>query len=131
MRFSSQYFETLTSVVEVDVESTLQDLEEIGFLHLRIRAEPAPTDGKIVVTNLFTESAVSASLIDILLSAFEEETSGGGKYGFQIVGVRILLVAINFPTNTPVVETTIRQIASRAFQRLLEAGDFKVESVST
>ena len=125
------YSETLGAAIEIDVRSTTARTLGGEGIGVRIRAEPVAGRREVFIVNgCVNESAVPADYVERIIDAFRDEVRSGGKFGYPIEGVRIVLMEL-FPPREMPSEIEMRRVVSRVFRDLLTKGHFEVRGRAT
>jgi len=116
------YRERLTGEISVNVEfSKNLPAGAIGFGVSLIAKEVPESATPIVVEHRLAPEVLPKQLLQILLESIQKEAEGGGVYGNPIMGLSLLITAVNYRESESN-EVAIRMAAAEAFRKVLTEG---------
>ena len=116
------YRERLTGEISVDVEfSKNLPAGAIGFGVSLIAKEVPESATPITVGHRLAPEAMPKQLLQILLESIQKEAEGGGVYGNPIMGLSLIVTAVNYREGESN-EVAIRMAAAEAFRKILTDG---------
>ncbi len=116
------YRERLTGEISINVDfSKNLPAGAIGFGVSLIAREVPESATPIVVEHRLAPEALPKQFLQILLESIQKEAEGGGIYGNPIMGLSLIITAVNYREGESN-EVAIRMAAADAFRKVLTDG---------
>jgi len=118
------YRERLRESVNISTEFSVVTPASALFFGVSLTAENVDDrEEPISLEHRLGPDQLPDSLLQVLLEALNEEAQGGGVCGNPVMGLRIVVTAVDYREEEST-EAAVRSAAGQAFNRLLQEGDF-------